>query len=57
LWNKLRSRPEVSGHKKLLIPAGAVTKLQAGGYASEAAARSACTRLVAAGFACIAVGG
>lgn len=56
LWNKLRSRPEVAGRKKLLIPAGAVTKLQAGGYASEAAARSACTRLSAAGFACIAVG-
>jgi hypothetical protein len=34
-----------------------VTKLQAGGYASQAAAQAACSRLSAAGFACLAVTG
>ena len=50
MWSRVRSRPEVAGRTKLLVPAGAVTKLQAGGYASEDAARSACTRLAAAGI-------
>jgi cell division septation protein DedD len=57
LWNKVRSRPELAGRTKHLVPGGSVTRLQAGGFASEAAARSACTRLSAAGFGCIAVGG
>ena len=55
MWSRVRSRPEVAGRTKLLVPAGAVTKLQAGGYASEDAARSACTRLAAAGISCLAV--
>lgn len=57
LWNKVRSRPELAGRTKHLVPGGSVTRLQAGGYASEAAARSACARLSAAGIGCIAVGG
>ena len=55
LWNRVKGRPEVSGRTRLLVPAGRVTKLQAGGYASQAAAESACSRLAAAGFACLAV--
>ncbi len=55
LWSRIRSRPEVAGKSKLLVPAGRVTKLQAGGFASEAAADAACARLAAAGFACMAV--
>jgi TPR repeat protein len=55
MWERVKARPEVAGHAKLLIGAGAVKKLQAGGYASQAAAQSACARLSAAGFACLAV--
>lgn len=54
LWGKLKGRPELAGHPRINVPAGAVTKLQAGGY-SEAAARAACARLAAAGLPCIAV--
>ncbi len=53
LWNRVKARPELVGHAKLLVPAGAVTKLQAGGFASRDAAQAACTRLAAAGFACV----
>ena len=38
---------------KLTVPAGAVTKLQAGGYASRAAAESACRSLQASGHECL----
>ena len=55
LWNRVKARPEVAGRNRLLVPAGSVTKLQAGGFASQAEAQSACTRLAAAGFACLAV--
>lgn len=57
LWNKVRARPEVAGHPRINVRAGAATKLQAGGYASEAEARSACARLSAAGFTCLATRG
>lgn len=57
LWNRIKSRPELAGHARLNVKAGAVTKLQAGGYASQAAAQAACTKLKAAGFECVAVGG
>lgn len=55
MWNRVKGRPELSGRTKLLVPAGRVTRLQASGYASEAAADAACTRLSAAGFACLTV--
>lgn len=55
LWNKLKGRPELAGHPRLNVKAGAVIKLQAGGFASEAAARAACSRLGASGQTCIAV--
>lgn len=55
LWAKVRARPELAGHGKLLVPAGRLTKLQAGGFASKAAADAACARLSAGGFACLAV--
>ena len=55
MWNRVKARPEVVGHARLLVPAGRVTKLQADGYASEDAARAACSRLSSAGIACIAV--
>ncbi len=52
LWNQVKGRPEVAGHGKALVPGGAVTRLQATGYASEGAARSACAGLTSAGFDC-----
>jgi cell division septation protein DedD len=54
LWNRVKGRAELAGRTKLLSPAGRVTKLQAGGFASQADAQTACARLSAAGFACIA---
>jgi TPR repeat protein len=57
LWNRLKGRPELAGKPRLNVKAGAVTKLQAGGFASEAAARAACERLTASGQTCIAVKG
>jgi uncharacterized protein len=53
LWNKVRGHPELSGHPRISIRAGAVTRLQAGGFASREAANSACSRLSAAGYACL----
>ncbi len=55
LWARAKGRPELAGHPKLLVGAGRVTKLQAGGFASQSAAQAACARLTAAGFACLAV--
>lgn len=55
LWNKLKGRPELAGHPRLNVRAGAVIKLQAGGFASESAARAACSRLSASGQTCMAV--
>ena len=55
-WAKLRARPELAGHPRLNVKAGAVTKLQAGGY-SQAGAQAACARLKAAGIDCAAVPG
>ena len=56
LWAKARARPELAGHARLTVKAGAVTKLQAGGY-SQAAAQAACAKLKAAGITCAAVPG
>jgi cell division septation protein DedD len=54
LWARVKGRPEVAGHPRLNVKAGAVTKLQAGNY-SQAAAQAACAKLKAAGFTCAAV--
>lgn len=56
LWKRVKDRPELSGRRKLLVPSGRLTKLQAGGFASHAEAQAACARLSAAGFTCLAVG-
>ena len=56
MWAKVRSRPELAGHARLNVKAGAVTKLQAGGF-SQPAAQAACAKLKAAGITCAAVPG
>ena len=52
-WSRVKG--QLAGHPRLNVRAGAVTKLQAGGFVSEAAARAACAKLSAAGNTCIAV--
>jgi hypothetical protein len=55
LWAKVRSRPEVTGHPRVNVPSGKVSKLQATGYVSREAAAAACSSLSKAGLTCIAV--
>ena len=55
LWNRLKGRPELAGKPRLNVRAGAVIKLQAGGFNSQATAQAACARLSASGQTCIAV--
>jgi hypothetical protein len=54
LWSRVKARPELAGHGKLLVPAGKLTKLQATGFASAAEANAACARLKSGGFTCLA---
>lgn len=54
LWARVKSRPELAGRGKLLVRAGKLTKLQVGGFASQAEASGACARLKSSGFACLA---
>jgi cell division septation protein DedD len=54
LWNRLKNRPELAGHARINARAGAVTKLQAGGFASQAEAAAACRKLAAADHSCLA---
>lgn len=53
LWASLARRPELAGRQKLLVPAGNLTKLQIGGFASQAQAQAACNSLKAAGQNCL----
>jgi len=53
LWSQLGSRPELAGKKRLLVPAGGLTKLLAGGFATQAEAAAACSKLKQAGQACL----
>jgi TPR repeat protein len=45
LYRKLSGSSAVAGHQVYYVPAGAVTRLQIGGYATRAAATSACSSL------------
>ncbi|WP_324828322.1 SPOR domain-containing protein [Qipengyuania zhejiangensis] len=53
LWNQLAGRSELAGKAKLKEPAGRLTKLLAGGYASKAAADAACASLKRSGQDCL----
>jgi len=56
LFSSLKNRVRaLSGAQPMLVKAGAVTRLQAGPFASRAAATSACAQVVAAGQACFPV--
>ena len=53
LWSRLSGNAALSGKKKYLVPAGNLTKLQAGGFASRGAAQSACNTIKRSGQGCI----
>lgn len=53
MWSQLSGRAEIAGRQKLLVPAGRVTKLLAGGYATQAEANAACRSLKRAGQDCL----
>ncbi len=53
LWSRLSGRAELAGHPKLTVPAGRVTRLMAGGFATRAAAEAACRSLKQAGQDCL----
>jgi len=55
LWAKVAGRRELAGHRRINAPAGKVVKLQAGGFASKAAAAGACAALARAAYACLPV--
>jgi cell division protein FtsN len=55
LWASLAKRPEMTGAKRQLVPAGKLTKLYAAGFASKAQADKACGALKASGHECIVI--
>ena len=54
LWAKLKANAALNGRQAFYVPAGALTKLQAGPFASRADAQAACAKVAVAG--CIPVG-
>ena len=55
LFRKLSGSAPVAGRQQFLVPAGTVTRLQVGPYASRAAAAAACSALSGRGQACFPV--
>ena len=55
MWARVKGRPEIAGHPRANVKTGAVSKLQATGYASRDAASRACAGLAAAGITCLPV--
>lgn len=53
LWSTVSGRAELAGHERLLVPSGRVVRLLAGGFASQAAAQTACTALRRGGHDCL----
>ena len=53
LWSSLAGRSELAGAERLLVPAGRVTRLLAGGYPSRSAAETACSALKRGGHDCL----
>jgi len=53
LWSQLSGRAELAGKQRLLLPAGRVTRLLAGGFATRSAADAACRSLQQSGQDCL----
>ncbi|MFN3864273.1 MAG: SPOR domain-containing protein [Erythrobacter sp.] len=56
MWRQLSGNPALAGTSKMVIPSGRLTRLLATGFASEADAARACSRLKAQGLACLVAG-
>ncbi|MHA7819311.1 MAG: SPOR domain-containing protein [Erythrobacter sp.] len=56
LWTEVSRNPALAGTRKALVPGGSVTRLQAVGFSSRAAAQAACTTLKRQGQGCIVAG-
>jgi len=57
LWRSLAGRSDLAGKQAFYVPAGKLTKLQAGGFASRSEAQAVCNALKPKGQACIVTGG
>ncbi|RDC59228.1 hypothetical protein HME9302_00414 [Alteripontixanthobacter maritimus] len=53
LWTKVSRRAELSGKTRFLVPAGRLTKLQAGGFTTRSSAQATCNTLKRSGQPCI----
>ena len=53
LWQKVSRMDAFSGKRSFMVPAGRLTKLQAGGFASRSAAQTACNAAKRRGTDCI----
>jgi len=53
LWSRVSGKAVLSGKKKLVVPAGRVVKLQAGGFSTRSSAQSACNSLKSGGQDCL----
>lgn len=53
LWSQLSGRPELAGAERMMVASGNVTRLLAGGYASQASAQNACNALKRRGQDCL----
>lgn len=53
LWRDVADLAPLAGTEKLLVRSGGLTRLQAGGFATRAAAQSACDALKAGGRDCL----
>lgn len=53
LWNAVSGRAELAGHERMLVPAGRVVRLLAGGFASQGQAQNACNALQRGGHECL----
>lgn len=53
LWASLAGNPALAGKRQVLVAEGNLTKLQAAGFATRAAAEGACTALTRSGQGCI----
>lgn len=53
LWDALAGRAELAGATRLLITGGKLTRLQAGGFASQEEAQRACDALKRSGHGCL----
>ena len=53
LWGRLSGSAALSGKQSFFVPAGRLTKLQAGGFSSRGSAQSACNTIKRSGQVCI----